>query len=62
MPVVTIDWYEGRSDDQKAEVAAKVTDVLVEVGRSRREEVWIRFVDSPRGDWAFGGVKNEPDR
>jgi 4-oxalocrotonate tautomerase len=60
MPVVTIDWYEGRSDEQKAEIAAKVTDVLVEVGKSKREEVWIRFVDSPKGDWALGGVKNEP--
>jgi 4-oxalocrotonate tautomerase len=59
MPVVTIDWYEGRSEEQKAEIAAKVTDVLVEVGKTKREEVWIRFVDSPKGDWAFGGVKNE---
>ncbi len=59
MPVITIDWYEGRSDDVKRELAEKVTDLMVEVGQSRRESVWIRFVDSPKKDWAIGGVKND---
>ena len=59
MPVITIDWYEGRSDDVKRELAAKLTDLMVEVGQSSRESVWIRFVDSPKKDWAIGGVKND---
>ncbi len=59
MPVITIDWYEGRSDEVKRELAEKLTDLMVEVGQSRRESVWIRFVDSPKKDWAIGGVKNE---
>ena len=59
MPVITIDWYEGRSDDVKRELAEKLTDLMVEVGQASRESVWIRFVDSPKKEWAIGGVKND---
>ncbi len=59
MPVITVDWYEGRSDDVKRELAEKLTDLMVEVGQSDRESVWIRFVDSPKKDWAIGGIKND---
>ena len=55
MPIVTIEWYEGRSPEQKKEIAEKVTELLVEVGKTQREHVWIRFVDSPKSEWAMGG-------
>ena len=58
MPVVTIEWYEGRSDEVKAALAEKLTDVLVEHGECTRESVWLKFVDLPKKDWAMGGVKN----
>ena len=55
MPVVTVEWYEGRSPEQKRELAEKLTDLLVDVGKTEREHVWIRFVDSPKSEWAMGG-------
>ena len=55
MPVVTIEWYEGRSPEQKREIAEKLTDVLVEVGKTTPDQVWIRFVDSPKSEWAIAG-------
>jgi 4-oxalocrotonate tautomerase len=55
MPVVTIEWYEGRSAEQKREIAQKVTEAISEVGNTPREQVWIRFVDSPKSEWAVGG-------
>ncbi len=55
MPIVTIEWYEGRSAEQKAELAAKLTEVISEVGKTPPEAVWIRFKDSDKGDWAMGG-------
>jgi 4-oxalocrotonate tautomerase len=55
MPVITVEWYEGRSPDQKKEIAEKLTDLMVEVGKTPREHVWIRFVDSPKSEWAMGG-------
>ena len=55
MPIVTIEWYEGRTAEQKREVAERLTDLLVDVAKTPREDVWIRFVDSVKGDWAVGG-------
>jgi 4-oxalocrotonate tautomerase len=55
VPIVTIEWYEGRSPEQKRELAEKLTDLLVDVGKTEREHVWIRFVDSPKSEWAIGG-------
>jgi 4-oxalocrotonate tautomerase len=55
VPIVTIEWYEGRSAEQKKELADKLTDLLVDVGKTQREQVWVRFVDSPKSDWAIGG-------
>jgi 4-oxalocrotonate tautomerase len=55
MPIVTIEWFEGRSPEQKRELAEKLTDLLVEVGKTSREHVWIRFSESPKSEWAIGG-------
>jgi 4-oxalocrotonate tautomerase len=55
MPVITVEWYEGRSPEQKKEIAEKLTDLMVEVGKTPREQVWIRFVDSPKSEWSLGG-------
>lgn len=55
MPFIEVHWYEGRSDEQKAEIAKRITDALVEVGKTSTEHVWIKFSDSKRTDWAMGG-------
>lgn len=55
MPVVTIEWYEGRSAEQKREIAEKLTQLLAEVGGTAPDQVWVRFVDSAKSDWAMGG-------
>lgn len=55
MPVVTIEWYEGRSAEQKAEIAEKLAEVISDVGKTPKDQVWIRFVDSPKSEWAIGG-------
>ena len=52
---MTIEWFEGRSAEQKREIAEKLTEVLSEVGKMPADQVWIRFVDSPKSDWAMGG-------
>lgn len=59
MPFVHIHWFEGRNDEQKAELARRVTEAMVEVGKAKREDVWVRFDDSAKADWYFGG---EPKR
>ena len=55
MPIVTIEWYEGRSAEQKREIAEKLTELLVDIGKTQPDHVWIRFKDSKQSDWAMGG-------
>lgn len=55
MPIVTIEWYEGRTAEQKREIAEKLTDLIADVGKTSPDHVWIRFVDSAQSDWAMAG-------
>ena len=55
MPVVTIEWYEGRSPEQKKEIAEQVTAAISETGKCPPDQVWIKFVDLPKSEWAIGG-------
>ena len=55
MPYVTIEWFEGRSAEQKRAIAERLTEVLAEEGKMPREQVWIRFVDAKKADWSIAG-------
>lgn len=51
MPFVQIDWFEGRSDDQKAEIAKRIEEALVEVAGAAPEHCWVKFSDSKKSDF-----------
>jgi len=55
VPYVTIEWFEGRSAEQKRAIAERLTDVLSEEGEMPRDQVWIRFVDAKKADWSIAG-------
>ena len=55
MPVVTVDWLEGRSPQQKAQLADALTKAFVDLAHVSKEQVWIVFNDVKRSDWAMGG-------
>jgi 4-oxalocrotonate tautomerase family enzyme len=57
MPFVQIHWFEGRDDEQKAEVARRVTEAMVEVGKAKSEDVWVKFEDGAPADWYFAGER-----
>lgn len=56
MPVITVDWLEGRTPAQKQQLATAVTEAFVQVARVPKEQVWIVFRDVKRTDWAMGGI------
>ena len=60
MPMVTIDWLEGRTQAQKAKLAKAITDAFITVAGVKPEQVWLVFRDVPRADWAMGGTLLEP--
>lgn len=55
MPVITVEWLEGRSPQQKQQLAKALTNALVDIAKAPPEQVWIVFRDVRRGDWAMGG-------
>jgi 4-oxalocrotonate tautomerase len=57
MPFVHIDWYEGRTPEQKAEIAKRIEAALIEVAGVPPEHCWVKFSDSKKTDFIIG----EPD-
>lgn len=51
MPFVQIHWFEGRSDEQKAEVAKRIEEALVDVAGVAPEHCWVKFSDSEKSDF-----------
>ena len=55
MPVVTVDWLEGRTPQQKVQLADALTKAFVDIANVSKDQVWIVFRDVKRSDWAMGG-------
>jgi 4-oxalocrotonate tautomerase len=55
MPIVQISLFEGRTVEQKRELAARLTETFVEVLGAPRETVRILFHDYATHDWAIAG-------
>jgi len=51
MPFVHILGFEGRSDEQKAQIAKRIEEALVEVAGAAPEHCWVKFVDSKPTDF-----------
>lgn len=54
--LIEISLREGREEDQKRRVAARVTDVVVEEVSAVRERVIVVFREYPTTDYAQGGI------
>ena len=55
MPVVTVEWLEGRTAQQKAQISEALTRAFVDIAKTPPEQVWIVFKDVKRSDWAMSG-------
>jgi 4-oxalocrotonate tautomerase len=55
MPIVSVEWLEGRSQQQKRELVKAITQAFVEIAQVSKEQVWIVFQDVKGSDWAMGG-------
>jgi len=54
MPVVIVEMWEGRTIEQKRQLAEGITSVIVNLG-VRPEAVQIIIKDNPKHNWARGG-------
>ncbi len=56
MPHVQITLVEGRTAEQKGRIAERVTAVLIEEGKAKRENIHVSFHDLPASNYAEAGV------
>src|SRR5260370_41027431 len=56
MPHVQITWVEGRTPEQKRKIAERITNVLIEDGRAKRENIHVAFHDGAATNYAEAGV------
>ncbi len=54
MPVVIVEMWEGRTIEQKKQLAEGITSSLVKIGVPQ-EAVQIIIKDNPKHNWATGG-------
>src|SRR3954462_12500322 len=55
MPVVTVDWLDGRSPEQKQALVAGITQLIHSIGGSPTENVNVVLHDVPANNWGRGG-------
>jgi 4-oxalocrotonate tautomerase family enzyme len=62
MAVVTVDWLDGRSPQQKEELVAAITDAMHRLGGAPLDNINVILRDIPAGNWGRGGevLKQRP--
>ena len=55
MPMITVEWLEGRTPQQKATLTEAITQAFVDIAKVSTDQVWIVFKDVKRSDWAMSG-------
>lgn len=55
MPVVHVEWFAGRSKEQKAEVARIIEEAMVNVVKCPPGSTYVIFNDVPPENWAIEG-------
>lgn len=54
MPIVEVKWLEGRTKEQKKELAVGITNLFVKVANVKPEDLFIIIEDVPKRNWAIG--------
>ncbi|HSB61287.1 MAG TPA: 4-oxalocrotonate tautomerase family protein [Vicinamibacteria bacterium] len=55
MPNITVQWFAGRTPQQKREIVAAITEAMVKIGKTTPDQVHIVFQDVEKSDWGVSG-------
>ena len=55
MPNITIQWFAGRTTEQKREITRAITDAMVRIGKTTADQVHVVFQDIEKSDWGWNG-------
>ncbi len=56
MPIIRVEMWPGRTQEQKQELAKAITDSMVRIAKTTPEATIVIFEDVKKEDWAQGGV------
>jgi 4-oxalocrotonate tautomerase len=56
MPMITVDMFPGRTEEQKRALVHELTEAMVRTCDVNREGVWVVLREVPRENWAVGGT------
>ncbi|EAD4282206.1 2-hydroxymuconate tautomerase [Listeria monocytogenes] len=57
MPFVTIQFLEGRTDDQKKALVSEVTEVVSKNLKASKENIHVILEEMKKTDYGVGGVR-----
>ena len=55
MPLITVSMYPGRSQEQKRLFAEKITNIAVEILKTKPEHVIVVFDENSQENWYLAG-------
>ena len=56
MPFIEIHHLEGRTQEQREQLAKAITQAVADIFKVQKEAVWIKFSEMPKDHFATGGV------
>lgn len=54
MPLVTIEWTPGRSQEQRNQLAERVVNAMCEIADLAPESIWVKFHEVEPDVWYVG--------
>ena len=55
MPNITIQWYAGRTAEQRREIVKAITEAMVRIGKTTPDQVHVVFQDVEKAYWGVNG-------
>ena len=55
MPNITVQWYAGRTDQQKREITQAITEAMVTIAKTTADQVHVVFQDVEKTNWGVNG-------
>ncbi len=55
MPIIRVEMFPGRSEDQKRELVKELTDAFVRTAGGKPDSVFVVLTDIEKNNWGVGG-------
>jgi len=55
MPMITVDMFPGRTEEQKRALVHELTEAFVRTCDGKREGIWVVLREVEPENWAIGG-------